>query len=108
MVDTQEAKQSEYINAETVENSETKKFVVLGEGEYEETKFGDRLTVPVEMDGKRKKWRPNKASTKEVDKQLNVSNTKDWVEAIVSVAVTGEGNYSSIVVVKAVGIQKRG
>lgn len=64
MVNTSEAMESKYLTADLVKASPTKKCVVVDGGSYEEVTYDGetqkRLTILVEIDGKKKLWRPNR------------------------------------------------
>lgn len=77
MVNTQEALESNFVTTELVKFSPSKKLVILDEGRYDETDFGRRLTLSVEIDGKKKQWRPNKDSIKNL--QAFGLDTKNWL-----------------------------
>lgn len=88
MVDATEAMESQYLNAEIVERSPTKIVIPIGEGKYENTDFGNRLTVPVQIDGKTKVWRPNKDSVKNIVRDTGSKDTAVWVGKKIEVSVT--------------------
>ena len=79
MTDTTEALESQYVNADMVNSSESKTLVVTGEGTYEDTKFGRKLTLPVEIDSKQKMWNPNKDSIANLNSAFGTKDTKEWV-----------------------------
>ena len=89
MVSTKEALESKYVNAELVKTSQSKKLVILGEGSYEDVTYegetSRRLTLPVQIDGKDKIWRPNKDSV--VNLNTFGDNTAQWVGKVVIVSV---------------------
>ncbi len=87
MTDTKEALESQYVNAELISNSESKKLVVVDEGSYEETQFGKRLTLNVDVDGKRKIWRPNKDSVANLNEGYGGTDTKTWVGKTVNLQI---------------------
>lgn len=55
-----EALEGDYINVKMVQESPSKKCVIIGAGKMDENEFGKKLAVPVEIDGKTKTWRMNK------------------------------------------------
>lgn len=78
MVDVSEALESQFLNGEVVRNSKSRVVTVVDPGKYEDTEFGRRITLGVNIDGKSKLWRPNK----EVLAQLKASfggDTVDWL-----------------------------
>jgi len=64
MVDVTEAMEGQYLTVEEVKNSPTKTLVIVGAGEYANTEYGRRFTLDVNIDGKKKVWRPNRDSVK--------------------------------------------
>ncbi len=82
MVSTDEALESKYVTADLVKNSESKKLVTTDEGKYEDVTYNNetstRLTIPVEVDGKAKIWRPNRDSVKNMS-EAHGKDTKEWV-----------------------------
>jgi len=77
MVSTEKALETDFMNADLVKNSPSKKLVILGEGKYEITDFGEKLTLPVEIDSKKKTWRPNRDSIKNM--QMLGKDSQAWV-----------------------------
>lgn len=81
MVDTSEAMESKYLTADVVKNSLTKKCVVIDGGSYEDATFegetSRRLTISVEIDGKKKQWRPNRDTVANLQPYGRDSN--QWV-----------------------------
>lgn len=86
MVDSRKALESEYITVDSVKNSLTKKLVILDPGAYEDTEWGERLSLKVEMDGNKKVWRPNRDSIKNVQNVFKYE-TCDWVGKIIGLSV---------------------
>jgi len=78
MVGTNKALESEFLTVKLAEDSPTKKIIVLGEGKYENTDYGEKLRVPVEIDGKQKTWTPNKDSVKNC-RRVWGEDTMQWV-----------------------------
>lgn len=88
MVETKDLLEGEFVNVELVKNSPTKKLVILTEGEIKDSgKFGTKLTLDVEMDGKRKRWSLNKP-TMESFKPFWGTDSKNWVGKSVQLMVT--------------------
>ena len=77
--------EGDYITAELVKNSPTKKLVIVDEAKSVPTKFGDRLECTVSIDGKLKKWKLNQASVKNMH-QVSV-DSKFWVQQVVQLTV---------------------
>ena len=87
MVDATEASESAYINAELVRNSKTKIAIATGQGEYEDTEYGKKLTLPVEIDGKTKQYRLNKDSAANLISAWGKDTIK-WVGKPIKLRVT--------------------
>ena len=82
MVDTQEALESQYLTVDLVRSSKVKRAVVVDPGTYEEDmQKNKRLTVGINIDGKIKKWRPNKATVENM--QALGSDSSDWIGKVV-------------------------
>ena len=81
MVDTTEAMESQYLTADLVKESKTKRITFMDEGKFEEVDFGEgnikRLTLTVEIDGRPKIYRPNKDSVRNLSAAFG-KDTKDW------------------------------
>lgn len=96
MVDSTQASESDFITADIVKQSPTKKLLVLGEGKYEETDFGERLEIPVEIDGKKKRYRPNKDTVKNLQAKYG-KDTKTWLGKVISVQVMSVAGKDSVI-----------
>lgn|SRR3990167_4444763 len=70
--------ESEYVTAELVRASKTKKAVIIGAARSEETDFGTKLRLPIEIDGKKKTYSPNKDSVKNIIGALG-AETMGWL-----------------------------
>lgn len=91
MVDVTEAIESKYVGVQFVRNSPTKKLVILGEGGFEETNFENegkkqKITLPVEIDGKHKSYRPTKDSIKNLSDSWG-KDTKMWTGKIAKLSI---------------------
>lgn len=102
MVSTDEALESKYLTAETVKASPTKKLVVIGQGGYENQNFDGevsrRLTIPVQIDGKDKFWRPNRDSVTNC-KTAWGRDTETWIGKVAKLQVIRIQGKDSIVAV---------
>jgi len=78
MVDATQYGESDFVTAQLIKDSKTRTAIVIGESNVEETDYGQKLTVPVEIDGKKKKYRPNKDSVKNLIERLG-KETKGWL-----------------------------
>lgn len=86
MVDATRATESGYMNADLVNNSKTKTLVILEAGKYEDTDYGEKLTIKVEIDGKPKTWRPNKDTCSNIAKKHGM-DTITWVGKKITLSV---------------------
>lgn len=78
MVDSTEALESNFLTVAVVKSSPTKKMVVIDPGKYEEEKNGEtKLSLIVNIDGKKKKWRPNRDSVQNM--RVLGKDTTSWV-----------------------------
>lgn len=63
MVDVTQAMESQYLTADAVKNAKDNAFgVITSEGKYEDTEYGNKLTLSVELNKVPKIWRPNRDS----------------------------------------------
>jgi len=86
MVNVNELLESEFVSVGLVQSSPTKKLVVMDRGKFETTPDKtERYTFMVSIDGKIKKWRPNKPSL-EACKVFSV-DTMDWVNKLVDLSI---------------------
>ena len=102
MVDATKAMESEYLTADLVKNSATQKLVILDQGEYQDTDYGegkvDRLTLKVEIDGKEKLWRPNKDSVKNIVQEMDTPHTEHWIGATCMLSIISVKGKDSVIV----------
>ena len=92
--------ESDYVTVELVKSSPTKKAVIIGDAKSEETDFGLKLRLPVEIDGKRKTYSPNKDSVKNIIQVLG-KETKAWLGKAVTFTVLSVMGKESIIAVVA-------
>lgn len=85
MVDISEALESDYLTVDFVKQSPSKKLVIIDPGSYQDTDFGRRLTMKVNIDGKIKVWRPNRDSIENLSSYGN--DTLQWVSKLVNLNV---------------------
>lgn len=96
MVDTTEAMESQYLTADIVKGSPTKKCVIVDGGSYEDTVFGTkRLTLKVSIDGKQKIWRPNRDSVKNL--RTYGVDTTNWVGKTINLQIISIQGKDSII-----------
>ena len=96
MVDSTEATESKFLNADIVKNSKTKKLVLTGQGEYVEGKFGNKLEVPVEIDGRPKIWSINKDSAINL-REAYGTDTKSWIGYVIDLKIVKIQNKDCII-----------
>ena len=95
-MDVTEFLESEYITADVVSNAKKKTAVILTAGTREETKFGQRFTIAVVIDGKVKKYQPRKDSLQALnDAWGKISDT--WVNSVIEFSVKTEDGKSFVV-----------
>jgi hypothetical protein len=100
MVDSGEALESIFVTADLVEISPTKKLVVVESGSYETSLNNERrLTVSVNIDGKLKKWRPNKESVRNL--QVFGKDTANWVSKPINLKVEYRLGKKSVIAMPA-------
>lgn len=87
MVDSTKACESAYIDVDLVKNSRAKKAVIVGPGSYVTGKFGEKLELQVEIDGKMKIWSPNRACCNSMRLAYGV-DTNSWTGKIVALQIT--------------------
>jgi len=96
MVSSKQAMESEYVNADLVKNSKNKEMVVVDPGKYEQTDYGEKLTLFVEIDGKKKIWRPNRDSVKNLNRGFG-EDTETWIGKPVTLQVVSIAGKDSVV-----------
>lgn len=80
-MDTKQFSQGDYINAQAVKNSTTRKAVILSVSAEEVTFNGEtkiKLLLDVMMDGMNKKYMPNKDSIRNIQLELG-DESDDWL-----------------------------
>lgn len=83
MVDATKACESAYMDVELVQNSKTKKAVIINGGQYVTGQYGERLQIEIEIDGKNKKWSPNRSCCQILNDTWGKS-TDGWVGKVIS------------------------
>jgi len=89
--------ESEYLTAEKIEQSETKIGVVVSDSEIVDSKFGKTPEFHIEIDGLKKKWKPNKTSIQHLIDAFG-KDSKSWLGKIISfdIVTTSTGRPSII------------
>ena len=105
MVDATEAMESAFLTAEVVANSATKKIVITHGGDYEETDYGRKLTVKIQIDSKEKQFRPNKESVRNMIASWG-KNSDEWVGKVGDVKVTTINGKLCVIVTPTLREQK--
>ena len=95
MVDTSQYIESQYLTAEMVRNSPTKVAVIIGEAKPEKTDYGEKLTATVEIDKKRKIWRMNRDTVKNLHEVSKESC--DWNGMSIKLQVVSIQGKDSII-----------
>jgi len=70
--------ESPYLTTELVKESKSSKAVIMNEGSYEETDYGTKLTLSVQIDAKSKIWRPNRDSVSNLSQAWG-NESKEWI-----------------------------
>lgn len=89
--------ESEYLTTDKIENSKTKRGIVISDVTELDGKFGKKAELMVEIDMIRKKWNPNKVSVQNLIVGFGV-DSKSWLgkEVIFSVEKTEKGDKTII------------
>ena len=96
MVDSTEAMESSFLTVQIVKDSTTKKLVVLDQGSYETTENNERrLSIVVNIDGKKKKWRPNKETVQNL--QVLGKDTVNWVGKVINLQIQMRGGKEAVI-----------
>lgn len=103
-MDATQYTEGDYISAELVKSSKSKKAVIVGDGTREQVTFqgktSEKLSLPVEIDGKVKTYRPNKDSVKNIIGVLG-PETKAWLgKTLTFVIISAMGKDSVIATVQ--------
>ena len=88
--------ESDFITAEIVNASKTKKIVIIGEAKTEQTDWGERLELPVEIEGRKKRYRPNKDTIKNLIRAFG-EETKSWLGKTLDLSVMTIAGKDSII-----------
>lgn len=107
MVDTKDfvSKQGAYITVEEIKNAQTlmdKRVIIVGEGYFEEyaektktdgtvMKASKKLVLPVKMGNRDRFLRLNSAANTNLINELQSSETKEWLGAILQLGIAGAG-----------------
>lgn len=90
-MDTTEFSEGAFISPDVVKNSPTKYLVITGEGTAEDTDWGKKLSLPVQIDQRSKTWRPTIDSVKNLQQVLG-KDSKLWLgKPIRLMVITAKG-----------------
>lgn len=92
--------ESDFINAELVKESPTKKLVFISAGEYQNSDFGEKLTFNVQMDGKNKQYRPNRDSVANLAQAWGM-NSDNWIGKTATVSAVKTRGKDSVLALPA-------
>ena len=89
--------ESRYLTAEKINESETKKGKIVSDVEEVDGKYGKQAELTIEIDGLKKKWKPNAPSVQNIIPVWG-SNSTNWLGKEVSfvVGATATGKVSII------------
>ena len=96
-MDTTQYAEGQFISPELVKNSKSKKVYIAGDAEIVQGKFGDKLEVDVELDGKKKRWGLNRDQVKALHEFGK--DSKLWVGKWVSLKVVNIGGKETVVAI---------
>ena len=100
-MDTKAFGESAYITPDLVKQSTTKRVYICGTAKITQGKFGDKLELPVELDGIAKTWSLNRPQVKTLQQfgtgNANPTDDKHWVGKWVSLSVVKEREKDVIV-----------
>lgn len=87
MVDVSDMLESEYVTKEFIKNSVSKKAVMLSAGVLSDNDYGKKqLTVLIEIDGRQKKYTPNRLSLRRMAEKWG-NNSQAWIGKPFTLAV---------------------
>ena len=92
--------ESQYLNADIVRNSPTKKVVILSQGAAVISEYNgittEQFEVLIEIDGKQKKWKPNLDSRKNLSDAWTTESS-NWIGKMAKVRVVSVMGKDSII-----------
>ena len=95
-MDATQYAESDYITAKIVQDSKSKQLVITSDAKAEETEYGQRLTMHVEIDGKKKTYRPNKDTIKNLI-SVHGADTKSWLGKVLKLNVISVMGKDSVI-----------
>jgi hypothetical protein len=97
MVEVKNLLESDYVTIDFVKASPSKRAVIISPGVIGPNQQGNnKLTMQVEIDGKNKKWSPNRKTLENVSKAWG-TNTDKWVGKVVTFQMALASNGKEIV-----------
>jgi len=100
-MDTKAFGESAYITPDLVKQSTAKKVYICGIAKIVQGKFGEKLDLPVELDGISKIWGLNRTIVKALQQfgagKINPTDDKHWVGKWVNLSVVRDGEKDVII-----------
>ena len=93
-MDTTQYGESAYITPDLVKQSASKRVYIAGDAKIVMGKFGDKLELPVELDGKQKTWGLNREIVKNL--QQFGKDSKAWVGKWVELRIINDNGKEKI------------
>ena len=106
MVDATKACESAWVSADLVKDSKTRILTIENSGEYVAGKFGEMLELAVTIDGKSKKWSPNRDSCTNIKNALGKDTTR-WIGAVINLQLIVKNGKQVILGVPTVEIPQQ-
>ena len=97
-MDTTQYAEGQYIGAELLKGSPSKKVYISADAKVVEGKYGDKLELQVEMDGKSKIWGLNRDHVKALQEAYG-KDSRGWVGQTVSLRVVTMGGKESVLAI---------
>lgn len=94
-MDTTQYAEGQYINPELVKKSPSKRVYISGDVKVVPGKFGDKLELPVELDGKPKTWGLNRNHVKAL--HVFGRDSKQWVGKEVKLSVVNISGKEEVI-----------
>ena len=96
MVDASESCESQYVTVDLVRESKSKLLEIKDAGEYQETDYGRKLTFMVEIEGKKKIWRPNRDTCCNLKSKFGAETSK-WNGAEINLQIIKVQGKDSVI-----------
>lgn len=95
-MDTKSLTQSDIVSLATIEESPTKKAVIVSSGMMPDIEGNPKFTLMVDLDGAIKKYKPNKTSLREFQKAWGYESTNWLGKSLLLSSGTVEGKKAII------------